>query len=92
MAFKIFTSLTLKETLSDKSLVDGRSVEIALGNDGNDQKVEKLCNFAYFLHSQVLFSITAWRGSFCVTILCLVSFEGMDLSVFCSLSSSSSFG
>ena len=61
MAFQIFTSLNLKEALIDKSLVDGRSVEIALGNDGNDQKEKNLYNFAYFLHSQVLFSNTAWR-------------------------------
>ena len=51
----------MKEALIDKSLVDGRSVEIALGNDGNDQKEKNLYNFAYFLHSQVLFSNTAWR-------------------------------
>ena len=40
----------------------------------------------------MLFSTTAWRWHFILAIPCLVSFEEMDLDVFCSLSSSSSFG
>ena len=38
MAFQIFTSFNQKEALIDKSLVDGRYLEIAFGNDGNNQE------------------------------------------------------
>ena len=59
--FQFTTSLNLLDEPTDKSHEDVKAVEIASGNDGNNQEETGFFLFAYFLHSQVVFSITTRR-------------------------------